>query len=216
MTSPKVDFMEILKRCGGLVKGHFVLASGKHADTYVDKDSIFPHVPDVRRLCWAMAEQFIDNVPDVVVGPALGGIVLSQWTTYELGEKTGHDVRAVFAEKTSDGEFRFRSGYGNLVRDHTVLIVEDILTTGGSVKKIVDLVRRTGGKVIGLGVWCNRGNVAPNDIDVPAIVSLSTLELEDPQPRVWIPSECELCRSQAPINTDLGHGRTFIQSSSNS
>lgn len=206
------EIIEILRRAGAFLKGHFILASYLHAEGYINKDAVYPHTEDISKLALEIAERFADDDVEVVVGPEKGGIILSQWVAYHLTILLGHEVLSVFAEKIVDHigtkkDFEFNRGYDTIVAGKRVLIVEDILTTGGSVERVIDLVRSTGGNVIGLGALCNRGNVTSSSIgDVPKFVALVNIEL----PR-WRPDECPLCAQGIPINNDVGKGKEFLK-----
>lgn len=203
------DVLRILGVRGAVITGsHIVYTSGKHGSAYVNKDAVYPYTEDISRLCEAVAGQFFRNNEevDVVVGPALGGIVLTQWVAHHLTRVMCSTVLAVYAEKTADGNFVFTRGYDKLVAGRRVLVVEDILNTGGSVKKVVDLVRETGGYVIGIGALCNRGGVTAHDVgDVPKLVSLVDVSLD-----AWDANDCPLCANETPINTAVGKGKDFL------
>lgn len=149
----------------------------------------------------------------VVVGPEKGGIILSQWTAFWLQTwNTTHDVEevlGVYAEKTG-GCFVFNQEYGKLVTGKRILVVEDVLTTGGSVKKVAEAVRVYGGDVIGVGALVNRGGVTPKDINVPKLFSLVNAKFDAWLLDVWNETNCPLCKQNIPINTDIGHGREFL------
>jgi orotate phosphoribosyltransferase len=156
-----------------------------------------------------MAQLYEADQIDVVVGPVLGGIVLSQWVAYHLNaRRSSGETLAVYAEKEGDGPdktFLFRRGYDRYIPGKNILVVEDVLTTGGSARQVIDLVRRHGGNILGLSVLCNRGGVQPRDVgDVP-VHALITLPLE-----TFAESECPFCRQQVPINTELGKGKAFL------
>ncbi|MEI6499047.1 MAG: phosphoribosyltransferase family protein [bacterium] len=105
------------------------------------------------------------------------------------------------------GKFVFKRGYGDLVAGgKKVLVVEDVLTTGSSVKKVVEAVRAIGGEVVGVAALCNRGAVTAKDIgDVPELFSLMNISMES-----WDASECPLCAAGVPINTTVGKGQAFL------
>ena len=201
------EIMAIFERTGAFRKGHFGLVSGLHSKEYINKDAIFPHTEDISNLGLEIATKFVDDEIDVVVGPEKGGIILSQWVAHHLTKLCGREVLSVYAEKKAildiSVEFKFTRNYDELVRGKRVLIVEDILTTGGSVKVVVDLVRSTGGIVVGLGALCNRGKVIANDVgDVPKFITLIDVELE-----TYLPTECPLCKQGIPMNKDVGKGK---------
>lgn len=147
-----------------------------------------------------------DNV-EVVIAPAIGGVILTQWVAYCLAELTGSEVLAVYAEKSDeDSSFVVKRGYDKLVAGKRVLVVEDVLTTGGSAKKVVEATRTIGGNVIGLGVLCNRGGITAEDVaDVPRLFALTNVSLD-----AYDEADCPLCAAGVPINTDVGKGREFL------
>ncbi len=185
-----------------ITNNHILYTSGKHGAEYVNKDAIYPHTSAISHLCEMFAEQFLKDDIDVVLAPAVGGIVLTQWTAYHLQKKTGREVLAVYAEKQSDGEFALKRGYGDLVDSKNVLVVEDILNTGGSAKKVVELVKDSLGIVVGLAVLCNRGGVKPEDVGyVPRIFSLVEIDF-----KAWEASDCPLCKKGIPLSKEYGKG----------
>jgi orotate phosphoribosyltransferase len=200
------EMLALFQRAGAIIPGgHFLYASGRHGHTYVNKDAIYPHTGIIRPLCSIMAKAFFNDAVEVVVGPEKGGIILSQWVTYALnfGRLDGPEVLAAYAEKEGAG-FVLRRGYEKLVPGKRVLVVEDILTTGGSVLKVVNLIRSLGGEVIGVAALCNRGGVTPEDIgNVPKLFSCVSITLDS-----WTATECPMCAQGTPFNTDLGKGKS--------
>ena len=207
MNDPAI--MQMFVDAGAIITdSHFVYNSGRHSSVYINKDALYLHTGIISQLCQNMAQPYDAEQIDVVVGPVLGGIVLSQWTTYSLNSRraTGETL-AVYAEKEqgSDQNFTFHRGYDQHIAGKNILVVEDILTTGGSVRRVIELVRKHGGNVIGVSALCNRGNVQSQDIgDVP-IHTLITLDLA-----TYTPEECPFCEQQVPINTIVGKGRMFL------
>lgn len=208
MNDPKI--MQIFADVGAIVSdSHFVYSSGRHSSVYINKDALYVHPEVISSLCRQMALPYVADQIDVVVGPVLGGIVLSQWVAHTLNERRGiGETLAVFAEKGSDSvhkQFAFTRGYDKHIPGKNILIVEDVLTTGGSVRQVVDLVRAHGGKIIGIAALCNRGNVQPQDVgDVP-INALIEITLQ-----TYTAEECPFCKQHVPINTALGKGRAFL------
>ncbi len=195
---------------GAIVRdGHFVYTSGRHSSVYINKDALYVHPEIISSLCQHMAQPYDAEQVEVVVAPVLGGIVLSQWVAHALNlrRKTGETL-AVFAEKGSDSvqkQFTFNRGYDRYIPGKNILIVEDILTTGGSVRQVVELVRQHGGNILGVSALCNRGNVQPSDIgDVP-LSTLIEISLQ-----TYIEEECPFCRQNIQVNTELGKGRAFL------
>lgn len=201
--------LKTLVQVGAVITdSHIVYTSGKHGSAYVNKDAVYPHTEITSELCRAIAEQFADGTVDVVIAPAIGGVILSQWTAYHLSKMTGgQEVLGVYAEKAEDGEsFVIKRGYDKIVADRRVLVVEDVLTTGGSVKKVIEATRTLGGNVIGLGVLCNRGGITTQDVaDPPELFALVNVTLD-----VWDEAECPLCAQGIPINIDVGKGREYL------
>ncbi|HEV7732871.1 MAG TPA: phosphoribosyltransferase family protein [Candidatus Binatia bacterium] len=200
MTQPAIRAAEILAESGAVLSGiHAVYTSGRHGSAYVNKDAIYPHTERVSELCRLMGEAARPFRPEVVCGPAMGGIILSQWTAHHLG------VLGVYAEKVAAGGLELRRGYDKVVAGRRVLVVEDILNTGGSLRDAVVAVQAAGGQVVAATALCNRGGVRAADVGVTALTSLVDLVLES-----WEPAECPLCQREVPVNTDVGKGREFL------
>ncbi len=202
------EVLQVLGKVRAVIAdSHIVYTSGKHGTAYVNKDAVYPHTAETSRLCRAIAERFADDNVQVVIAPAIGGVILSQWTAHHLTEINGHEVLGVYAEKSEGGDtFVIKRGYDKLIAGKNVLVVEDVLTTGGSAKKVVEATRATGGNVVGLGVLCNRGGITPQDVaDVPKLTALVNVQLD-----AWAEAECPLCEQNIPINTDVGKGLEFL------
>lgn len=188
-----------------LTNGHFVYVSTKHGDKYINKDAIYPHTKLIRELTKMWAEDFKKSGVEVVVGPAMGGVILSHDTATELSKLLKKDIPGVYAEKDGDGGFTFTRGYDAFVKGKKVLVVEDVLTTGGSVKKVIEMTRKAGGKIVGLGVIANRGNVKAKDVGVKKIDALINLQFNTMEA-----IDCTLCKEKVPVNTNVGKGKLFL------
>ena len=202
------EVMQVLAKLGAVITGsHIVYTSGKHGSAYVNKDTVYPHTVDTSRLCRAIAVQFVNDRVETVIGPAIGGVILSQWTAHHLTKMYEREVYGIYAEKSEDGDsFVIKRGQDKLIPGKNILVVEDVLTTGGSAKKVVEAVRAMGGNVIGLGVLCNRGGITPEDVaEVPKLMALAEVTLD-----AWDEATCPLCAQGVPINTDVGKGREFL------
>ncbi len=188
--------------------GHFVYNAGDHGDVYVNKDVIYPHTQLLSKLCKYIAENFENEEIDAVIGPVVGGVSLSQWTAHYLSLLQGKEVFALCADKTDDEYgFEIKRGQKSFVSGgQKILVVEDILNSGGTVKKVAIVVRKNGGDVVGVGALCNRGNVTVEMIDVPIIHSLMNVTLEK-----FPADECPHCKNNVPVNTDVGHGKKFLE-----
>lgn len=200
--------LSMLSEVGAVITdSHIVYTSGKHGSVYVNKDGIYPYTDKISDLCRAIAEQFADDDVEVVIGPAIGGVILSQRVAEHLSKITGREVLSVYAEKAENNDiFVIKRGYDKLIAGKNVLAVEDVLTTGGSAKKVVEAVRALGGNIIGLGVLCNRGGITPQDVaDPPKLFALVNVKLD-----AWDEADCPLCAQNVPINTDVGKGREYL------
>lgn len=205
--------IKILKKVGAvIVDDHFVYTSGKHGSVYIRKDKLYPYTRLTSKVCQMMAEQVKDLDIDVVVGPALCGIVLSQWTAFHLSKLTKKEVFSVFTEKSYEDKQIFdrpqmlKRGYDALVKGKRVLVVEDLTTTGMSVKKVVDRVKEAGGKVVSVFILVNRN---PKDINSKFMgASLKSLSIFKAD--AYDEDKCPLCKKNIPINTEVGHGKEYI------
>ncbi len=213
MNDPEI--MQLFSDAGAIISdSHFVYSSGRHSSVYINKDALYLHTGIIARLCAQMAQAYNADEIDVVVGPVLGGIVLSQWVTHALNERrTAGEILAVYAEKEGDGPdktFVFHRGYDKYIAGKNILVVEDILTTGGSARQVIEVVRKQGGKVIGLSALCNRGSVQSTDVGNVPLQQLIAITLE-----TFAEDECPFCQQGVPINTQLGKGRAFLAKTRN-
>lgn len=191
------------KKC--IMQGHFVLKSGKHSSVYINKIRMYPDAILLSTLCIDLAIPFKSDPVDIVVGPALGGIALALCTAKSLSLWRNETVPWAFAEK--DGkDFTFRDPYPEYLKKKRVLVVDDILTTGDSIKQTIGAVTRAGGSPIGVSAICNRGRVTKEMLGVPMLYSLIDMALED----TWEAESCPLCRDGKPIDTIVGHGADYV------
>ncbi len=197
--------LEVLQKVGAFRAGHFVFTSGRHSDTYVNKDALYPFTHDTSILCKEMAERYKDSGVEAVIGPAVAAAILAQWTASHLTDFTGREVYATYADKDGNGGFIIKRGYDKLIAGKKTIVVEDLTTTGGSIKKVVDAALAIGADVIGVAVLCNRGGVTAEMVGAPLLESLVKIELDS-----WEEADCDLCESKIPVNTDVGHGREFV------
>ena len=191
---------EILAEARAMIAGsHVVYTSGKHGSAYVNKDAVYPNTTRVAELCRFLADAAAPHRPEIVCGPAMGGIILAQWTGHHLG------LPAVYAEKSGDGGMVLKRGYDKLVAGKRVLVVEDVLNTGGSIKETITAVRAASGDVVVAAALVNRGAVTAAQVGAPALVALLDVALD-----AWDADACPLCRDGVPIDTDVGKGREFL------
>ncbi len=201
--------IDILKKVHAVkTDNHFVYTSGKHGEVYVNKDAVYPHPMEASNIGKLFAEKYKDLDIDVVAAPALGGIILSTWTAYHLSRMKGKEILGVYAEKMPDKSMAFTRGYDKLIEAKKVLVIEDLATTGGSVKKVVELVRNTGGTVVAVCVMVNRDpdNVTSESIGAP-FDSLGILKAE-----AWDEADLPEHIKSRPINTSVGHGKKYLES----
>lgn len=202
------EVVNILEKTNAVVSNsHFVYISGKHAPIYINKDYIFPYIKYISRIAEIIAQKYKDSDIDVVAGPSMGGIILSQWTAYHLGLLKGKEVLSVYTEKQPDKDQIFTRGYGQFVKGKNVLVVEDIVTTGGSIKKVINSVLKAGGRVVGVCSIVNKdpANINPNFIGAP-FDYLTILGMD-----VYDEKDCPLCKAGVPINTELGYGKKYLE-----
>lgn len=215
----ETEIRQLFENAGAVITdSHIVYTSGEHGSAYVNKDAIYPRTRDVKKLCREIAlrvarkeDEGTDSFGvDVVVAPAIGGVILSQWIADMLTDMTGREILSVYAEKQGDDAFVIRRGYDALVKGKRVLVAEDILNTGGSVQKAIEAVRVAEGDLMAVAALCNRGGVTAESIGAPdakLFFSLLNFTLER-----WKADQCPLCRDGVPINVSVGHGQKFLDS----
>ena len=183
MSGAAADAMTLLEEAGAVLKGHFQYASGRHGDTYIEKFRLLekPHVTEA--LCRQLADHFRPMQPDLVVGPTTGGILLAHETAKHLGES----VKAYFAERSENGGGRYLGRGFTIEPGQTVLVVDDVLTTGGSVRDTLDAVVDAGGTPIGVGLVVDRTNGATrfDELETFACLAIDVASYD--------PDDCPLC-----------------------
>lgn len=198
-----VETLHLLEEAGAILEGdHFVYVSGDHGAGWIDKDAIYPHTERVERLCRDLAAGLGGWGIEVVCGPATGGLIVAQWAAHELG------ALSIFAEHGEQaeggalrGRFELRRGYDHVVAGRRVLVVDDIVNTGLSLRETAEAVRGAGGRVVGAACLVSRGNVDAVGLGVDRFAYL--LEYKIP---AWPAADCPLCRDGVPINTRYAHG----------
>ncbi|MBD5086343.1 MAG: orotate phosphoribosyltransferase [Clostridiales bacterium] len=167
------------KQTGAILKGHFKLTSGRHSDTYMQSAKLFIDTKQSEIVCKALAEKLAGEKIDLVVSPAVGGILMG----YEVARQLG--VPNIFAER-ENGEMTLRRGF-SVEKGAKVVVVEDVVTTGGSVKEVVKLVQGLGAEVVAVASLVDRSNGAV-DFGVK-YVNLISMEVVS-----YDPEECPLCK----------------------
>lgn len=179
------DVDALLRSTGAMLRGHFKLTSGRHSDVYIEKFRIMEDPAATVALCGMIADHFRSSGIRLVVGPAMGGIILAYETARQLG------VRAIYAEKDGKGGLMFDRGF-TIASGEPVLVIDDVLTTGGSVRQTLELVRAAGGDVRGVAFLIDRTNGGV-DFGVPFFASHSMSVVS------YAPDECPLCRQGVPL-----------------
>lgn len=185
MTAASADaILDRFRRAGALLEGHFRLTSGLHSPGYLQCALVLSHPDDAEACGTAIAERVRSLNPQLVLSPALGGIVIGQ----EVGRALG--IRAIFAER-QDGALTLRRGFA-LHKGEQVLVVEDVVTTGGSTRETIEVARAAGAEVVGAASIIDRSG-GQQTLDVPYI-SLATVALP-----TYEPASCPLCLAGQPV-----------------
>jgi len=189
-TTTAAESEKLLREAGALLEGHFQLASGKHSSQYVEKFRLLEQPVQTEALCQMIADWSRRVSPQVVTSPTTGGIIIS----YEVARILG--TRSIFAEKEEGHPGRsFQRGF-RIDPGERVLVVDDVLTTGGSIREVIDAVNRLGGEVVGVAVLVDRAGGRTDFGVLPKKDFFACLALDIPAYEV---SECPLCRDGVPL-----------------
>jgi orotate phosphoribosyltransferase len=170
---------EIFIKSGALMEGHFKLTSGRHSNRYMQCAQVLQYPEYTEQLAAHIAEKYADAGIEVVIGPAMGGIIVAYETARQL------KVPGIFCER-ENGQMSLRRGF-SLHPGQKVLVVEDVVTTGGSVVEVMDIVRQSGAEVVGIAVLVDRsGGKVDFGVRKEAVLSM---DIES-----WEAPECPLCR----------------------
>ena len=173
------EALEIYKKTGAVLHGHFKLTSGRHSDTYMQSAKIFVDTDSSEKLCKALAEKLSDIEVDLVISPAIGGILMGYEVARQLKKPN------IFAER-ENGVMTLRRGF-TIPKGAKVLVVEDVVTTGGSVKEVIELVKSLGGEVVAVASITDRSNGKIDfGVKYVALISMDIVSYE--------PEECPLCK----------------------
>jgi orotate phosphoribosyltransferase len=178
------ELLDLFRRSGALLEGHFRLTSGLHSSGYLQCALVLQHPAHAEALGRAIADRTRSLRPTAVLSPALGGVVIG----HEVGRALG--VRALFAER-QDGELTLRRGFV-IAESDRVVVVEDVLTTGGSTRETMQVARASGGQVVGAASIVNRSG-GRAEFDVPFA---SLLDIDLP---TYEPDKCPLCAQGLPV-----------------
>jgi len=182
----KGEVMRKFKDAGAIQKGHFQLTSGVHSDTYIQCAQVMQYPEFMDNLCSELGKKFRGDDVDVIVGPAVGAIIMG----HVMARVLGPWVRAIFTER-ENGKMTLRRSF-KIKKGEKVLVVEDVTTTGSSVKEIIDIVKERQGKVVGIGALIDRSG-GKIDFGVKT-ESLLTLDI-----KTYLPEVCPLCKKGIPV-----------------
>ena len=178
------DIIDIYKKSGALLEGHFELSSGLHSPSYLQSALVLQHPEYASMLCKELAEVFKDRKIELVIAPALGGIIVA----YEVARHL--NVRTIFAEREK-GQLTLRRGF-KIKEGERTLVVEDVITTGISVKETIEVVEKNKGMLVGVGSLIDRsGGKAEMGHPYHSLVVLNV--------PAYKPTDCPLCKSGKKI-----------------
>ena len=174
-----------LETTGAFLEGHFRLSSGRHSDRYLEKFNLLQWPQQTELVCRKIAESMRDRHPATVAGPTTGGVIIA----YEVARQLG--LRGIIAERDESGGRSFQRDF-RLEPGECVLVVDDVLTTGGSVRETIEAVRRAGGEPVGVAVMVDRAG-GTVDFGLPFFAA-TEVEMES-----YDSADCPLCRAVAEL-----------------
>jgi orotate phosphoribosyltransferase len=174
------EALSIFEESGALLTGHFVLTSGRHSDRYFEKFHVLRYPQHVEALCKALADKLAPTKPDIVLGPTTLGVLLA----YEVAKFLG--VAAAYGEKGADGA-RFLRREEHLPAGSRVAVVDDILTTGGSINECLALIERQGAELVSVGVLVDRsGGALGFGVPLESTLSLTVESWDEAEVPGWL------------------------------
>lgn len=174
----KQDVLEIFRKADAYLEGHFVLTSGYHSPHYFQKSKVFQYPEFNFALAKGIIEKFKDKKIDVVLSPAVGAIVLGAEVARQL------NVRFIFAER-ENGEMNIRRGF-ELHENENVLVVEDIITTGGSVQEVIDMLKKLPVNIVGVGYVIDRQSGADFGVEQHALAEVEVIKFKPDEVPDWL------------------------------
>ena len=184
MNLSEAEILDIFKKTEALLEGHFLLTSGRHSNVYFQCAKVLQYPEYTEKVCSLIADHFRAYDIDTVIAPAIGGIVVGQEVARQLNK------RFIFAER-EDKALTLRRGF-TLKEGEKVLVCEDVVTTGGSVFEVIEIVKNSGAKVAGVGFIVDRSN-GKVQFGFP---QMSTMKMDVVS---FSPDECELCKKGIPF-----------------
>lgn len=180
------EMIKKFKDAGAMLNGHFKFTSGLHSDTYIQCAQVMQYPEFIHNLCSELGKRFKGNHVDVIVGPAVGAVIMA----YVMARVMGPWVRTLFTER-ENGEMTLRRSF-KIEKGEKVIVVEDVITTGGSVKEVMELVKQRGGEVIGVAALVDRSGGNVN-------LGVKTETLINVKMNNYEPNECPLCKKEIPL-----------------
>lgn len=190
---PERDARQAFESARAFMRGHFVYTSGRHGADYLEKFRILENPAATAQLAGMIADQFRPQAVELVAGPTTGGIILA----FEVARQLG--ATAVYAERGDDGGRVLRRGF-EIEAEARVLVVDDVVTTGGSLAEMVACITQAGGEVVGIGVLADRTG-GRQRAEAPFFACLT---VDFPS---YAPEECPLCRAGVPLASPRGSAR---------
>ncbi len=178
------EILGIFRETGALLEGHFLLTSGKHSNVYFQCAKVLQYPEYTKQICNLIAKQFESFEFETVVAPAMGGIIVG----YEVARQL--NKRFIFAER-EDKNLTLRRGFG-LNENEKILVCEDVITTGGSVYEVINIVKDHKANVVGVGAIVDRSG-GKAKFDSPLFTTLKI------NAETFTPDDCILCRENIPL-----------------
>ncbi len=178
------SLLQIFKETDALLEGHFLLTSGKHSDRYFQCAKVLQYTQFTTEICQLISSHFKDYEIDTVISPAIGGIVVGQEVARQLGK------RFIFTER-EDGKMTLRRGF-SIKPGENVLVCEDVVTTGGSVFEVIDVIKENGARAVGVGFIVDRSNGKVNF----GTEQFSTIKMDV---KSYEPDACPICKTDQPL-----------------
>jgi len=180
------EIIQKFEEAGAIQKGHFHLTSGVHSDTYIQCAQVMQYPEFMYNLCSELGKKFRGDDIDVIIGPAVGAIIMA----HVMARLLGPWVRAIFTER-ENGKMTLRRSF--IIKEgEKVLVVEDVTTTGSSVREVIDIVKSRKGRVVGVGTLIDRSGGRVN-------FGVKTEKLLTLDIQTYLPEECPLCKAGVPI-----------------
>ena len=209
------DIIKLLETTGAIRKGHFVLSSGRHSDTYIEKHDVLASPKWTEQLTQEIARRVQDFFESqgvsisTVAGVATCGITLSQRVAFHLSNMNGKEIAGIFADRDSNKQLSFRRGGWDErhVKGKNILIVDDMITSGDSQKRMINLVRSTGGNIVASAVMISRNPQVTTELLGVPLIALASIDV----PSYDEADPCPLCKAGVPVDERPGYGREYLQ-----